>query len=148
MTKNVLVWWLFFCLQAFGAAIAYYYGIFGILQVADPTYISFAILTLHSITVIWLGFLTYRKDNSNNEILWFISETQLGLGMLGTLIGFIIMFSGVFGHEITPDNLKDAIASIAVGVSTAIWTTLVGLASGLILKTLIINLERTNGGQK
>lgn len=148
MTKNVLVWWLFFCLQAFGAAIAYYYGIFGILQVADPTYISFAILTLHSITVTWLGFLTYRKDNSNNEILWFISETQLGLGMLGTLIGFIIMFSGVFGHEITPDNLKDAIASIAVGVSTAIWTTLVGLASGLILKTLIINLERTNGGQK
>ena len=148
MTKNVLVWWLFTCLQVFGAAIAYYYGIFGILQVADPTYISFAILILHVFTVIWIGYLTYREDNSNNEILWFISETQLGLGMLGTLIGFIIMFSGVFGHEITPETLKDAIASIAIGVSTAIWTTLVGLASGMILKTLIINLERTNGGSK
>lgn len=146
MTKSVLVWWLFACLQVFGAAIAYYYGIFGILQIADPTYISFSILILHVITVIWIGVLTYKADNSKNEILWFISETQLGLGMLGTLIGFIIMFSGVFGHEITPENLKDAIASIAVGVSTAIWTTLVGLASGLILKTLTINLERTNGG--
>ena len=148
MTRNVLIWWLFFCLQAFGAAIAYHYGIFGILQIADPTYISFAILMLHVFTVIWIGYLTYNKNNNNNEILWFISETQLGLGMLGTLIGFIIMFSGVFGTEITTENLKDAIATIAVGVSTAIWTTLVGLASGLILKTLIINLERTNGRSK
>lgn len=148
MTKNVLVWWLLACLQAFGAAIAYHYGIFGILQIADPTYISFFILFIHVVVTLWIGYLTYKKDNSNNEILWFASETQLGLGMLGTLIGFIIMFSGVFGHEITPENLKDAIASIAVGVSTAIWTTLVGLASGMILKTLIINLERTNGGQK
>lgn len=148
MTKNVLVWWLFFCLQVFGAALAQYYGIFAILQVADPTYISFFILSIHSIMVLWIGYLTYREDNSKNEILWFVSETQLGLGMLGTLIGFIIMFSGVFGNEITPDNLKDAIASIAVGVSTAIWTTLVGLASGLILKTLIINLERTDVKQK
>lgn len=148
MTKHVLVWWLFICLQAFGAAIAHYYGIFYMLHLADPTYISFGILILHTITVLWIGYLTYREDNSNNEILWFISDTQLGLGMLGTLIGFIIMFSGVFGREITPENLKDAIASIAMGVSTAIWTTLVGLSSGLILKTLIINLERTNGGSK
>lgn len=146
MTKNVLVWWFFACLQAFGVAIAHYYGIFEMLKIADPTYISFAILTLHVFTVLWIGYLTYQKDNSNNEILWFISETQLGLGMLGTLIGFIIMFSGVFGQEITAENLKDAIASIAIGVSTAIWTTLVGLASGMLLKTLIINLERTNGG--
>lgn len=144
MTKNVLIWWLFTCLQVFGAAIAYYYGIFYILQVADPTYISFFILSIHVFTVIWIGYLTYKENNNNNEILWFISETQLGLGMLGTLIGFIIMFSGVFSNEITAETLKDAIASIAIGVSTAIWTTLVGLASGLILKTLIINLERTD----
>lgn len=148
MTKNVLIWWLFTCLQVFGAGIAYYYGIFYILQVSDPTYISFFILSIHLFTVLWIGYLTYKENNNNNEILWFISDTQLGLGMLGTLIGFIIMFSGVFGKEITAENLKDVIASIALGVSTAIWTTLVGLASGLILKTLIINLERTDGRSK
>ena len=87
---------------------------------------------------------TYKKDLSNIEPLWFVSETQLGLGMVGTLVGFIIMFSGAFSGVVSTENIKTIITSIATGVGTAIWTTWVGLSSGLIIKALLVDLEKTN----
>lgn len=144
MTQAMLIWWLFFCLQVFGAVIGYHFDILNMIIAADPTYISMFILLIHAVTVLVIGYYTYKKDLSNTDSLWFVSETQLGLGMIGTLVGFIIMFSGAFSGVISTENIKNIITSIANGVGTAIWTTLVGLSSGLIIKALLVNLEKTN----
>jgi hypothetical protein len=144
MTQAMLIWWLFFCLQVFGAVVGYHFGVFDMIIAADPTYISLFILLVHAVTILIIGYYTYKKDLSNIDPLWFVSETQLGLGMVGTLVGFIIMFSGAFSGVISAENIKTIITSIALGVGTAIWTTLVGLSSGLIIKALLVNLEKTN----
>ena len=144
MTHAMLIWWFFFCLQVFGLVIGYHFDIFNMIIAADPTYISMLILCVHAVTVLIIGYYTYKRDLSNIEPLWFVSESQLGLGMIGTLVGFIIMFSGAFSGAISPENIKNVITSIALGVGTAIWTTLVGLSSGLIIKALLVNLEKTN----
>lgn len=144
MTHGMLVWWFFFCLQVFGAVVGYHFGVLDMIIAADPTYISLFILIIHTITVAMIGYYTYRRDMSNIEPLWFVSETQLGLGMIGTLVGFIIMFSGAFAAGVTAENIKNVVTAIAVGVGTAIWTTLVGLSSGLIIKALLVNLEKEN----
>lgn len=143
MTHAMLIWWFFLCLQVFGAGVGIHFGVLDMILVADPTYISVFILIVHTITVLIIGYYTYRADLSNVEPLWFVSETQLGLGMLGTLVGFIIMFSGAFASGVSVENIKAVITSIALGVGTAVWTTLVGLASGLIIKALLVNLEKT-----
>ena len=144
MTHAMLIWWFFFCLQVFGLIVGIHFNVFDMIIAADPTYISMFILVVHAVTVILIGYYTYKKDLRDVEPLWFVSETQLGLGMVGTLVGFIIMFSGAFSVGITPDNIKNVITAIALGVGTAIWTTLVGLSSGLIIKALLVNLEKTN----
>lgn len=144
MTHAMLIWWFFFCLQVFGLIVGIHFNVFDMIIAADPTYISMFILVVHAVTVILIGYYTYKKDLRDIEPLWFVSETQLGLGMVGTLVGFIIMFSGAFAIGITPENIKNVITAIALGVGTAIWTTLVGLSSGLIIKALLVNLEKTN----
>lgn len=144
MTQAMLIWWFFFCLQAFGLIVGIHFNVIDMILAADPTYISMFILVVHAVTVVLIGYYTFKKDLHNLEPLWFVSETQLGLGMIGTLVGFIIMFSGAFATGITPENIKNVITAIALGVGTAIWTTLVGLSSGLIIKALLVNLEKTN----
>lgn len=144
MTQAMLIWWFFFCLQIFGAVIGFHFDVLDMIIAADPTYISLFILCIHAVTVLIIGYYTYKRDLSNLEPLWFVSETQLGLGMVGTLVGFIIMFSGAFATGLTAENIKTVITAIALGVGTAIWTTLVGLTSGLIIKALLVNLEKTN----
>lgn len=144
MTQAMLIWWFFFCLQVFAAVLGFHFGILDMIIAADPTFISLFILIVHAVTVLIIGYYTYKKDLSNIEPLWFVSETQLGLGMVGTLVGFIIMFSGAFAVGISPENIKNVITAIALGVGTAIWTTLVGLSSGLIIKALLVNLEKTD----
>lgn len=144
MTHAMLIWWFFFCLQIFGTVVGFHFDVLDMIIAADPTYISILILCIHFVTVLIIGYYTYKRDLSNIEPLWFVSETQLGLGMVGTLVGFIIMFSGAFAVGITPENIKNVITAIALGVGTAIWTTLVGLTSGLIIKALLVNLEKTN----
>ena len=144
MTQAMLIWWLFFCLQVFGLFVGLHFNLIDMVVAADPTHISIFILLIHFITVLLIGYYTYRRDLSNIDPLWFVSETQLGLGMIGTLIGFIIMFGGAFSGSISAENIKSIITAIASGVGTAIWTTLIGLSSGLIIKALLVNLEKTN----
>lgn len=116
------------------------------LMKADPTFISVSILVLHVFTVFWIGYKTWKRDK-DTYLLWFIAEVQMGLGMLGTLVGFVIMFAGAFAMGFGVENIKGIITAIALGTGTAVWTTLVGLGSSLILKTLTVNLERQDGQQ-
>lgn len=148
MTKNMLIWWFFCCLQVFAAIIGYHKGFFSYLAVADVTYISFFILIAHTVAFAILGYYTWKKDKSCDESLWYVSDAQLGLGMAGTLVGFIIMFREAFGSNISVENLKNIIDAIATGLGTANWTTLIGLLSALILKALLVNLESIKDEQK
>jgi MotA/TolQ/ExbB proton channel family len=147
MTKKMLIWWVFFCLQVFGFFIAYKFDFYSLLLVADPTFISYGIILFHIFTFCFLGYYTYKNDITHNDTFWFISEAQLAFGMLGTLVGFVIMFSAVFAGTPTLELIKASIAIISVGVSTALWTTIVGLVSSIIIKATLVNLERKNSEQ-
>jgi hypothetical protein len=145
MTFKFIVYWIILLTQVIAAAFMYNQGIFHLLAVSDPTMISFIILGIHTITMISIGFLTYLNRVGSNSVLWYISEAQLGLGMIGTLIGFVLMFSTVFVGIATPDDIAIALGLIASGVGTALWTTLTGLISSLLIKAALVNSERVGG---
>ena len=70
---------------------------------------------------------------------------MLTLGMIGTVAGFILMLGDSFSNIDTsnPETLKAALAAMAVGMSTALYTTLIGLICAQLTKVQLINLEST-----
>ena len=146
--KSLLKWWLIFCLALLATVVSGYFDVHNTLFVADTTKLSFLILGLCLITSIWIGRKTYQvgvKDDYDQsaEVGWFISESCLALGTIGTVIGVLLMLGTAFSDlDVTSSEaLQTALASMAVGMSTALYTTLIGLVCSLIIKVQLVNLE-------
>ena len=94
--KSVLKWWLIFCITVLGLLTCVYFNIHKELYVADVTRLSFFILSIFICTSIWIGTKTYKVGvqedyDQKSNVGWFISESCLALGMVGTVTGFLIM---------------------------------------------------------
>jgi biopolymer transport protein ExbB/TolQ len=59
----------------------------------------------------------------------------LKLGLVGTVVGFILMLMpvGQIG-AFDPDLMKELLASMSAGMSVALYTTLAGLVTSTLLK--------------
>ena len=146
--KSLLKWWLIFCLTLVGMCTCVYFNIHKELYVADVTRLSFLIISIFSCTSVWIGMKTYRVGiqqdyNQQSNVGWFISESCLALGMVGTVTGFLIMLGTAFANVDVSNavTLQQALSAMATGMSTALWTTLVGLVCSLIIKVQLVNLE-------
>lgn len=144
-----LRWWLLFCLSAAALVLSYSFGFVDALLEKDITRLSFAIIAVFFGTSLYIGYITYKvnKGNtlqqSNLNIGWFITELLLAMGMIGTVIGFILMLGSSFESINVADtgSLKAALTDMARGMSTALYTTLCGLVTSQILKVQLVNVE-------
>ena len=146
--KSLLKWRLIFCLTLLGLCACVYFNIHKDLYAADVTRLSFLIISIFICTSVWIGTKTYKigihQDyNQKSDVGWFISESCLALGMVGTVTGFLIMLGTAFANvDVTnAATLQQALSDMATGMSTALWTTLVGLVCSLIIKVQLVNLE-------
>ena len=146
--KSILKWWLIFCLTLLGMCTCVYFNIHKDLYAADVTRLSFLIISIFTCTSIWIGMKTYKVGiqqdyNQQSNVGWFISESCLALGMVGTVTGFLIMLGTAFENVDVSNamTLQQALSDMATGMSTALWTTLVGLVCSLIIKVQLVNLE-------
>jgi len=151
----LLRWWLIFCLTILGVLASIHFDLHILLEDADQTKIGFLILGMTGLSTIWIGrrtFFCVKKGRELNplETEWFIAESCLTLGMVGTVIGFILMLGTTFSAIDVTDlrSLQLAIEGMASGMSTALYTTLVGLISSLILKVQLINLENLHNNEE
>jgi len=146
--KSLLKWWLIFCLTLLGLCTCVYFNIHKDLYAADVTRLSFLIISIFTCTSIWIGTKTYKVGiqqdyNQKSDVGWFIAESCLALGMVGTVTGFLIMLGTAFANVDVSNaiTLQNALSDMAIGMSTALWTTLVGLICSLIIKVQLVNLE-------
>ncbi len=146
--SKILRWWLFLCISLAAMAIAYYFNFFHELYEKDITKISFGIIALYLGTSLYLGRLAFNLKNGKSiesglGIGWFISESMLALGMIGTVAGFIIMLGSSFeGLDVeNVESLKQTLTDMAIGMSTALYTTLTGLIFSQFTKVQLVNLE-------
>ena len=66
---------------------------------------------------------------------WFVADAMLKLGLLGTVIGFILMLSSIQSIDsFDVETLKGALTSMSGGMGVALFTTLFGLVGGILLK--------------
>jgi len=84
--------------------------------------------------------LTKIKENADDGWLW--SDLVTSLGMIGTVVGFIVMLSSF--ESVNFENTKsiqEMIKNLSYGMSTALSTTLVGLVASVLLKVQYFKLD-------
>lgn len=142
MNRKFMIWWLIFVIQCALLGVAYYYEAHLFFWTNDITYISSGILALFFLTSFGTGYNTYRGKEST-DAYWFIADSKMSLGMIGTVTGFIFMLVATF-NNLDPsniDSMKDAISNMATGMSTALLTTLAGLLGSLAVKLQLVNQD-------
>jgi len=86
---------------------------------------------------------SYRKKTvSFYEFGWFCSDVMLKLGLIGTVIGFIIMLSSL--SDITTFDvtlLQGVLTTMGSGMGVALYTTLSALVGGVLIAVQYYNLE-------
>lgn len=124
-----------------------YFGLLSFLFINDKTFLGLLIICIFVYANIKIGIDHFKKNyKGDHSFLWFISETMLSIGLIGTLLGFIIVFWSVFGPGVIldPTNISTmitAMTDMAGGMSTAILTSLVGLIASTLIKLQLVILE-------
>ena len=134
-------------------------GLLGTLWEKDATKLSFVLLGLFAVMSGWCGYKTWRlsvfidskktepylieKIEHLMEVGWFTSDLCLSIGMMGTVIGFIMMLGGFANIDINDmATVQGLIKGLGVGMSTALYTTLTGLICSALLKIQYFNLSQ------
>ena len=74
---------------------------------------------------------------------WFISDLLLRLGLIGTVIGFVMMLGSVYNLEGEGAYaLKELLGEMGGGMQVALYTTLTGLGSAILLSIQCHWLDR------
>jgi hypothetical protein len=129
----------------FGGYLLFERGLVGVLLEGDKSRLSWLILA------IWLGMsarwlFLLRRIESTDAIAeddmvrwlnhgWFAADSVLKIGLLGTIIGFILMLAPI--GELTSfdaSSLQSALAAMSAGMAVALYTTLTGLIANILLR--------------
>ena len=152
---NILLrWWLLFVLVNLATMVLFLVGQIETIYALDITKISFLIFGLFYVFSVRQGIMAYKvsrhkkKDihylEHSNETGWFVANMLLSLGMIGTVIGFIYMlgvsFTGL--QTLSIPGIQSALLKMSTGMSTALYTTAVGLICSLLLRLQLFDLSQ------
>jgi|TARA_R110000824_G_scaffold55629_8_gene153075 hypothetical protein len=154
-----LKWWLIFVSTLIGLTLVTINGGLSILWEQDATRLSFVLMAIFMGMSTWCGFKTWTLSkfiDSNKEdrhiverieglmeVGWFTSDLCLSIGMMGTVIGFVMMLSGLAQVDVSDMNtVQGLIKNLGGGMSTALYSTLVGLICSSLLKVQYFNLNQ------
>jgi len=164
--KLFLRWWLLITLVILGAIFALLFDIPSKVYENDATKLSFLIVGIFAVMSVRCGIQTYAKEvccHSDSEFAkqkikqldvaieagWFASDLCLTIGMIGTVIGFIMMLAG-FGAVDAKDasSIQNLMSSMSSGMATALYTTLAGLICSALLKVQYFNIDNVSVPEK
>lgn len=153
-----LRWWLLFSVLCIVMFVLINTSVLSSVWAVDWTKISYLIYTVFFIFTVRTGLMAYRmsdkgeffyQDDYNdfcrkNKVSWFVADQLLTLGMIGTVLGFIYLLSGVFTgiSALSPSEIQSILSKMTSGMSVALYTTASGLICSLLLKIQLIDFEQ------
>lgn len=151
-----LRWWLIVALMIIVATVGAFGGGFALLigQGTVGASICFATLALLLIKTMKCGVLTYRFTETDDlktikqidiskDSIWLFANTCVRIGLLGTVVGFIMAIGVLPGIDFTNvGNVQSLMIKMSEGLSVALYTTLVGIASSILLNIQAFNLTQ------
>ena len=85
--------------------VQYELDILGFVYENDPTKITMIIAAIFLLATLRIGFLSWKSqfgdpdiyaEKTPQDLLWFSSDVVMSIGMVGTLIGFLIVLTTTF----------------------------------------------------
>ncbi len=150
--REMMVWIVWMSVLVAAIEVAWLRGALQAIYSSDFTKISVLIAAIFSWqTIVCVREVIFQtgsrigpeKSSDRIESGWMWSDIVLSLGMIGTVIGFMIMLAGFAGVDFSDfDSVQGLITNLSAGMSTSLSTTLVGLVASVILKIQFFNLER------
>lgn len=84
-----------------------------------------------------------ERIRGTHEFGWFVTGLLIKLGLLGTVIGFIIMLGAVdSAGSFDVAAVQQLLGSMSEGMSVALYTTLTGLSASMVLGLQYLMLDR------
>ena len=149
MSKTLYIWYIQLCVNLIAFYLLYHYQIVHWVIANDVTYITSVIVAIYFSNLLLMGHITkniepFKKIDRQYEVPWFVSEQILGLGLLGTVIGFMYMLSGdLINTKLQDtDSVIKLMSTMSLSMGTALLTTATGLIASILLKSQIVLLVR------
>lgn len=153
-------WCVLFLIQISSIGVCYYFDLVEWIWNNDKTKLSFLVLLIWLVMTIRAGILAIRYDkmhdlnggfvkNRTKERLdakmesgWFASDQCLSIGMLGTVIGFLLMMGSISTATADVSAIQEMLKTMSSGMATALITTAVGMIFGNLLKLQLFIISR------
>ena len=153
MQRSFLYWFLLLLVMVGIAYFSFEAGFFDYIWHIDSSKLCFVILTLFTIAYLKLGQLCFVYDYKGKRIElndldlgYEAADMSMALGMLGTVIGFIVMSSSFTSIDFSNiENIKDLFKLATSGMSTALYTTAFGLVSNIVLRAVYFLFQKDLG---
>lgn len=145
--RYFIQWVVVFSLIVLGVFVAINKGLFVTIYDSDITKLSFVILAMFlfkSLAIGWhLG--TNPKDLNFSVVdnAVYFADMFTKLGFVGTIAGFLYAFQGFDSINIADiASTQSALICVAIGMRTALWTTIIGLICSIALRFQIYIYEK------
>jgi len=90
-----------------------------------------------------LGDLLHERIKGRTELGWFSAGLLLKLGLLGTVIGFVIMLSSIgTANDLQSQGLDTLIRGMGTGMRVSLYTTIVGLVGSMLIGIQMLVIDR------
>ncbi len=84
-----------------------------------------------------------KRIRGGHKFGWLFADLMLKLGLMGTVIGFILMLGSVTALEsYDAKTMQELMRTMSGGMRVALYTTLTGLISGLVLGAQYLFIDR------
>jgi len=152
MPKAFTRWWIIILAYAAGLFFAFYYGLVKKILVVDVTHITVVTFAFFAFCSLLLGYASYSieertvsQTNGSIRFGWFASQFCMSLGLIGTVSGLIMMMDvQSTGLNISdPSSMLRLVGGAMGSLGTALFTTAVGIGTGMLLQVQCYNLEHS-----
>lgn len=158
--KKFIEWWILFLIQISSIGVCYYFDLIQWIWDNDKTKLSFLVIVIWLVMTIRSGILAIRYDkmhaldsgliktrtkerlDAKMESGWFASDQCLSIGMLGTVIGFLLMMGSISTATADVGAIQEMLKTMSSGMATALITTAVGMIFGNLLKLQLFIISR------
>jgi hypothetical protein len=144
----MLRWWFLAFVEIAGLAALLATGMARKLWSADVTKLSIVCLVALLIATGFIGWITQQARLARTDVTedllphadacWFVSDALMGLGMTGTVLGFLVMLNDAFSGSMAA---QEVMLRAAPGLATICVTTAVGLVCSMLVKAQLVNLD-------
>jgi hypothetical protein len=84
-----------------------------------------------------------QQLRGGQDVGWFIADTMIKLGLLGTGIGFVILLNAVTSvTDLDITSMKEVLVSMSGGMGVKLFTTIAGLIAAVLLSLQYQLLDR------